>query len=175
MGDLFPCRLFALSHSTLARHIDRDKHDSMKCRVYRYFHSCILWRGTISSKINQGYIFIFRCGAEKIGMLLKLNLETKFVRFICIKYPNIRMIHAVFVHADKTKYTFMSWDQNAGRNHSVKSDNRSFERVEEFRYLGKPLTNKILFRKKLRADWSQGMFAIIRCTIFCLPVCYPIN
>jgi len=41
-------------------------------------------------------------------MLLKLNLETKFVRFICIKYPNIRMIHAVFVHADKTKYTFMS-------------------------------------------------------------------
>jgi len=31
-------------------------------------------------------------------------------------------------------------------------DNRSFERVEEFRYLGKTLTNKILLRKKLRAD-----------------------
>jgi len=26
---------------------------------------------------------------------------------------------------------------------------------------------------KLRADWSQGMLAIIRCRIFCLPVCYP--
>jgi len=23
------------------------------------------------------------------------------------------------------------------------------------------------------ADWSQGMLAIIRCWIFCLPVCYP--
>jgi len=27
---------------------------------------------------------------------------------------------------------------------------------------------KIIFRKKLRADSSQGMFAIIRCRIFCL-------
>jgi len=26
---------------------------------------------------------------------------------------------------------------------------------------------------KLRADWSWGMLAIIRCRSFCLPVCYP--
>ena len=32
---------------------------------------------------------------------------------------------------------------------------------------------KILFRKKLRADWGQEMLAIIRCRIFCLPDCYP--
>jgi len=32
---------------------------------------------------------------------------------------------------------------------------------------------KIPFRKKLRADWRQGMLAIVRCKIFCLPVCYP--
>jgi hypothetical protein len=31
----------------------------------------------------------------------------------------------------------------------------------------------IPFRKKLRADWSQGTLAIIRCRIFCFPVCYP--
>ena len=37
-----------------------------------------------------------------------------------------------------------------------------------------PLQIKILFRKKLRADWSQGMFAIIRCKIFCVPVRYQI-
>jgi len=36
-----------------------------------------------------------------------------------------------------------------------------------------PERTKILFRKKLRGDWSRGMFAIIRCRIFCLPVCYP--
>jgi hypothetical protein len=34
----------------------------------------------------------------------------------------------------------------------MKVDNRSFEMVKELRYLGTSLTNKILFRKKLRAD-----------------------
>jgi len=28
-------------------------------------------------------------------------------------------------------------------------------------------------KKKLRADWSHGMLAVIRCRIFCLPFCYP--
>jgi hypothetical protein len=32
----------------------------------------------------------------------------------------------------------MSWDQNAGRSHNMKTDNRSFLRVEQFKYLGKP-------------------------------------
>ena len=52
------------------------------------------------------------------------------------------------VNADKTMYMVMSRDRNAGRGHSVKIDNSSIERVEEFKYLG----IKILFRKKLRAD-----------------------
>jgi hypothetical protein len=30
----------------------------------------------------------------------------------------------------------MSRDQNAGRSHNIKIDNSSFERVEEFKYLG---------------------------------------
>ena len=46
----------------------------------------------------------------------------------------------------------MSRDQNAGRSHSMKTDNSCIERVEEFKYLGATLTVKILFRKKLRAD-----------------------
>jgi len=36
----------------------------------------------------------------------------------------------------------MSRDQNAGRIHSVRIDNRTFERVEEFKYLGTTLTNQ---------------------------------
>ena len=39
------------------------------------------------------------------------------------------------VNADKTKYMVMSRDQNARRSHSMKIDNISFERLEEFRYL----------------------------------------
>jgi hypothetical protein len=46
------------------------------------------------------------------------------------------------VNSDKTKYMFVSRDQNAGRCHNIKVDNISFEMVEQFRYLGTTLTNK---------------------------------
>ena len=46
------------------------------------------------------------------------------------------------ISAGKTKYVVMSLDQNAGRNHSVRIDNSTFERVEEFKYLGTTLTNQ---------------------------------
>ena len=36
------------------------------------------------------------------------------------------------VSANKIKYMVMSRDQNAGRNHSVRVNNSTFERVEEF-------------------------------------------
>ena len=40
------------------------------------------------------------------------------------------------VNADISKYMVMSRDQNARRSHNMKTDNRSFERMEEFIYLG---------------------------------------
>ena len=55
------------------------------------------------------------------------------------------------VNADKTKYMVMFRDWKAGQGQSVKIDNSSIERVEEFKYLGTTLTDQILFRKKLRA------------------------
>ena len=39
------------------------------------------------------------------------------------------------VNADRTKYMVMSRDQNAGRSHTIKTDNSSFERAEEFKYM----------------------------------------
>jgi hypothetical protein len=33
------------------------------------------------------------------------------------------------VNAEKNKYMVMSRDQNAGQNHNIKTDNKSFERV----------------------------------------------
>jgi hypothetical protein len=45
------------------------------------------------------------------------------------------------VNGGDTTYTVMSGDQNAGRNHNVKTDNKSFKTVEEFKYLGKILTD----------------------------------
>jgi hypothetical protein len=54
------------------------------------------------------------------------------------------------VNASKSKYFVMSRDQNAVRSHNIKIDNSSFERVEEFEYLGKRF--RILFRKNLRRE-----------------------
>ena len=46
------------------------------------------------------------------------------------------------MNADKTKYMVMSGDQDAGRSRSIKTDNSSLARVEEFKYLGTTLTNQ---------------------------------
>jgi hypothetical protein len=43
------------------------------------------------------------------------------------------------VNAEKTKYMVMSGDRNAGQNDNIKTDNKSFERVEQFKYLGTTL------------------------------------
>jgi hypothetical protein len=45
------------------------------------------------------------------------------------------------VNTEKNKYMVMSRDQNAGHNHNIKIDNKTFERVKQFKYLGKPLKN----------------------------------
>jgi len=46
------------------------------------------------------------------------------------------------VSADKTKHMVMSRNQNVGRIQNVRIDNSTFERVEEFKYLGTTLTNQ---------------------------------
>jgi hypothetical protein len=46
------------------------------------------------------------------------------------------------VNAEKTKYMVMSRDQNAGQNGDIQIGNKSFETVEQFKYLGTTLTNQ---------------------------------
>ena len=55
------------------------------------------------------------------------------------------------IKVDKTKYMFMSRDQNAGRSHSMKFDNSSIGRVEEFKYFGTTLTNKNSIQEEINA------------------------
>jgi len=40
------------------------------------------------------------------------------------------------INADETKHMVMTVGQNAGRSHSIKNDNTSFERMEKLKYLG---------------------------------------
>jgi len=62
------------------------------------------------------------------------------------------------VNAHKTKHVTVSRDQNAGRIHSMKIDNSSIERVEEFKYehLGTTLTNQNSIQEEIKSRLKLG-------------------
>ena len=60
------------------------------------------------------------------------------------------------VSADKTKNMVMSQDQNAGQIYSVRIDNSTFERVEEFKCLGTTLTNQNSFAEEIKSRLRSG-------------------
>jgi len=47
-------------------------------------------------------------------------------------------------------------DQNGGRSHNKKTGNSSFERVEEFKYLGITLTNKNSIHEEIKSRLKSG-------------------
>ena len=78
------------------------------------------------------------------------------------------------VTADKIKYMVMYRDQNAGRSQNIKTDNESFEIVEQFKYLRKALTNQKSIQEEIKSrlkSWNACYHSV--CRIFCLPFCYP--
>jgi hypothetical protein len=58
--------------------------------------------------------------------------------------------------ADKTKYMIVSPDHNAGRSHSMRTDNSSIERVEEFKYVGTTLTNQNSIPQEIKSRLKLG-------------------
>jgi hypothetical protein len=50
----------------------------------------------------------------------------------------------------------MARDQNAGRNHNMKIDNSSIERVEGFKYLGTTLTNQNSIQAEINSRLKLG-------------------
>jgi len=60
------------------------------------------------------------------------------------------------VSADKTKYMVMSREQNLVRIQSVRIDNSTFERVEEFKYLGSTLTNQNSIAEETKSRLRSG-------------------
>jgi hypothetical protein len=47
-------------------------------------------------------------------------------------------------------------DENAGRSHNIKIDNSSFERVEQFQYVGKTLTNQNSIQADSKSRLNYG-------------------
>ena len=60
------------------------------------------------------------------------------------------------VSSEKTKYMVMCRDQNAGRIHSVRMDNSTFKRVEEFKCLGTTLTNQNAIQEEIKSRLRSG-------------------
>jgi hypothetical protein len=60
------------------------------------------------------------------------------------------------VNADKTKYMFMSQDQNAGRTHNIKIDGSFSEMVEELKYLGTTLTYQNSIQEEMKSRLKSG-------------------
>jgi len=50
----------------------------------------------------------------------------------------------------------MSRDHNAGRSTSVKTVNSPFERVEEFKHLGKSVTNQTSSQEQIKSRLKSG-------------------
>ena len=63
------------------------------------------------------------------------------------------------VNADKTKYMIMSRDENAGRSHDIKIGSSSFERAEEFRYLGTNLKDEYSIKEDNNSRLKAESFA----------------
>jgi hypothetical protein len=60
------------------------------------------------------------------------------------------------VNAEKTKHMAISRDQNAGQNHNIKIDNKSFERVVQFKYLRTTLTNLNSIQEEIKSRLKSG-------------------
>jgi sorting nexin-29 len=60
------------------------------------------------------------------------------------------------VNAEKTKYMVMSRNQNAGHNHNIKINSKSFERVEEFKYFGTTLANRNSIHEEIKSRLKLG-------------------
>ena len=60
------------------------------------------------------------------------------------------------VNAHKTKYMTVSRNQNAGLIHSMKIDNSSIKKVEEFKYLGTTLTNQKSIQEEIKSRLKLG-------------------
>ena len=59
-------------------------------------------------------------------------------------------------NADKNKYMVMSRDQNAGRSHSMKTDNSTFESVEEFKCFRTTLTKQNSIQEEIKIRLKSG-------------------
>jgi hypothetical protein len=55
-----------------------------------------------------------------------------------------------------TRFTLLSRHQNAGQSHDIKTGNRCFENVAQFKYLGTTETNENLIQEEIKRRLNSG-------------------
>ena len=85
----------------------------------------------------------------------------KVCRYNCYSYSQYATSFAreeigLELNADKTKYMVMSRDRNAGRSNDINIYDSSFERVEQFRYLGITLTHQDSVQEEIKCSLKSG-------------------
>ena len=101
-----------------------------------------------------------------VGFIVKKFRIKSFVLFLpqscylihvfCPDHPVAHSLTYCSNAVSKTKYMIMPRDQNAGRRYSMKTDNSSIERVEEFKYLETTLTNKNSIQEEIKSRLKLG-------------------
>jgi len=81
----------------------------------------------------------------------------------CVRSRNIKNGCSIYIYIydisrlrAKSKQRAMSRDRNAGRIHEIKVDNKSFERVEQFKYLGTTVTNQNYIQQEIKSRLKSG-------------------
>lgn len=59
------------------------------------------------------------------------------------------------MNAEKTIYKFISHEENVGQNHNTDIGNETFERVANFRYLGKVIKNQNCIHKEINGTLNS--------------------
>jgi archaellum component FlaG (FlaF/FlaG flagellin family) len=75
-------------------------------------------------------------------------------------------------NADETKYVVTSWEKNTG-SQNIKLDNNSFERVEQFEYLGATATDQNSSPEEIKGKYKSGNASCHSVQNLGVPVCYP--
>jgi hypothetical protein len=95
-------------------------------------------------KLNGTYqILVYANGVNIPGGSIHSIEKNMEVLVVAIKEIGLE------VNADKSKYMVMSQYQNTGQSHNIKTDNSSFEKVEE-KYMGTTLTNQNSIQEKIK-------------------------
>jgi hypothetical protein len=76
------------------------------------------------------------------------------------------------INVEKTKYTLLSCHQNAGQDHDIKTANRAFENVSQFKYLGTKVTNQNLTQEVMFPTIQFKTFYLLVCCLKTINIIY---